>query len=260
MDQVMAMIDNARSWARRQLAPVTVGLMVAFVVLSLIFWFTGIKKANPLTFDVDWVARPWTIVTYPFAYMGLGDINTIIWSIVLLGWMNLTCTSVERTMGSAKYAALWLVFTIVPALCYWIGERVVGQGWPQAGPFFPVAGISYIWARTHKDYSISLWFVPLTGLWISWIIVAGVLFGYGMGAPLLGLFSVLYLIPAYFYAENKIPFLQYEVRGYQNYKPSKAQKQKEANYFAEVDKRKQERSERERLRKLFESSLDDDKK
>jgi hypothetical protein len=259
MDLAMSMIDQASKWMKRQLAPVTIGIMVAFIGLSLIFWFTGMKHVSSLTFDYDWTRRPWTILTYPFAYMGLGNINTIIWSIVLLGWMNLACAGVERTIGTPKYAVLWIVLTIVPALLFWAGEAVVQQGSPLAGPFFPVAGISYIWARTHKDYQISIWFVPLNGVWISWIIIAGVLFGYGMGAPLLGAFSALYLIPCHLYAENMIPFLPYEIKGYQ-YRPSKQQREKEANYFADVADRRRQRAERERLRKLFESSLDDDKK
>ncbi len=256
----MALIDNTKSWARRQLAPVTMGLMVAYVAFSLFHWFTLGKYENLLSFDADWVARPWTILTYPMAYMGLGNINTIIWSLMMLGWMNLTSASVERTIGTPKFAALWLTLTIVPALFYWAGELVVHQGFPQAGPFFPLAGVSYIWARNNKTFTMSLWFIPITGMWISWIIIAGVLFGFGMGAPLLGAFAALYLIPCHLYAENMIPFLPYQVRGYQNYRPSKQQREKEANYFSEVKKREQERSERERLRKLFESSLDDNDK
>lgn len=253
------MIDQASNWVRRQLAPVTIGIMAALIILSLIFWFTGVRHAAALSFDFDWLSRPWTILTYPFAVMGLGDLWTIIWAICILGWMNLACAGVERTMGSAKYALVWVILTVVAALCYWAGEGVVHRGMPLMGPYFPVAGISVIWLRTHKDYQISLWFVPLNGAIISWAIVAGVIFGYGMGAPLLGVFSALYLIPCWMYAENRIPGLPYEIKGYQ-YRPSKAQRVKEANYFADVDKRRQQRAERERLRKLFESSLDDDKK
>ncbi len=256
----MAMIDNARSWARKQLTPVTIGLMGAFILLSVLFWFTRGKYMDDLGFDTNWLSKPWSILTYPFAYMGLGDIGRIFSSIMVLYWMHMTCASVERTIGTPKYIALWAVLTILPALLFWMGEMIVGQRVPLFGPFFPIAGISYIWARNNKTFVMTIWFVPLTGLWLSWLIIGGVIFGYGLGAPMLGLFAALYLIPAHLYAENMIPFLPYQVRGYQNYRPSKAQKQKEANYFAEVDKRKQEREERERLRKLFESSLDDDSK
>ena len=255
----MSMIDQAQKWARRQLAPVTVGLMISFVALSVLFWFTQNKFMNVLDLRADWTSRPWTILTYPFAYMFLGNVNAIIWLLVLLSWMSLTCTGVERTIGTPKYAALWIALTVLPGLLYALGANAVFGAWLLSGPFFPIAGVSFIWARTHKDFQLTLMFAPITGLWISWIIVAGVVFGYGMGAPILGAIAGLYLIPCYLYAENKIPFLPYEIKGYQ-YRPSKQQKEKEANYFADVADRRRQRAERERLRKLFESSLDDDKK
>jgi hypothetical protein len=260
MDLVMALIDNAGRWARRQLAPVTVGIMVALVAMSLFFWFTHGKSQLSLVMSNDFLTRPWTVITYVFADQFLGDVQQLIWLVILMGWMLLSCASVERTIGTAKYVALWVITSILPALCFGLGANFLHLPIILYGPFFPIAAISFVWALNNKSFSLYLFFIPISGLVLCYLIPLGILFGYGMGAPMLGLFACLYLIPAYFYGSNRIPFLLYEVRGYQNYKPSKAQKQKEANYFSEVDKRKQERAERERLRKLFESSLDDDKK
>jgi hypothetical protein len=226
MDLVMALIDNAGRWARRQLAPVTVGLMAALVVTSLFFWFTQGKFQSSLYMSNDLLNRPWTVLTYVFADMFLGNVNQLIWLVILMGWMLLSCASVERTIGVPKYAALWVVTSIVPALCYGIGANILQKPIELAGPFFPIAAISFIWALNNKSFSLYLFFIPISGLVLCYLIPLGILFGYGMGAPMLGLFACLYLIPAYFYAENKIPFLLYEIAATRTTSPPRSRRRK----------------------------------
>ncbi len=255
------MIDNSRQWARRQLAPMTLGLMGVLVAGSLFFWFSQGRFADSLSFGEDWLHAPWTILTYPFAYSGVGagGISQLIWFLCLLALMLYTCAGVERQIGTPKYAALWVASSVLPALLYWIGELVVHRGSSISGPLLPVATITFIFCIRNQSMQFNLWgILPLTGKWIAVIIVAGLLFQFGSVAPLLGVFAVLHLGLAYLYANNQIPFLPYAVAGYQNYKPSKQERERQSKYFDEVRKREKDREERERLRKLFEGSLSDE--
>jgi hypothetical protein len=97
---------------------------------------------------------------------------------------------------------------------------------------------------------------------LAWLTAALVLFGYGtmLQAPLLGAFACIHLIIAYYFAANRfeaVPYRQGE--GRVNPARMKATEKKDKSYFEEVRKREQERAERERLRKLFEDSMEDDK-
>jgi hypothetical protein len=67
------------------------------------------------------------------------------------------------------------------------------------------------------------------------------------------------MLLSYLFASGRIPWLPYAGPS-TKYKPSKAQRAREQTFFDDVRKREQERTERERLRKLFESSFDDNDK
>jgi len=253
------MLDNTRDWARKQLAPFTVGLSVVLVLTSLVFWFSTGRGMQSFVFPVDWVRQPWSLLTYPFAYVGVGDIGQLLWFLLLIAWLFMAGASLERQIGTPRYAVLWFAMTALPALILWAGMLLTGRGIVIHGPYLPVAAISVIWATRNQNAAVSLMgILPLTGKWIGWIVVAGTFFNYGGGNPILGVFAILHLAIAYAYADNKIPFLQFSRPVSNHHKPSKEQIERENAYFDEVRRREKERDERERLRKLFEGSLNDD--
>ena len=263
------MIDDSMRWARRQLAPVTLGLMAALIVGSLFFWFTHGAFLNSLVLTAGWTHQPWQLLTYPFAYTGIGPggINQLVWFLMLLGLMLFTCAGVERQIGTPKYAILWVVSSVLPALLIWLGisifvpgaSRAVGSLVIESGPLLPVATITFIFCIRNKTFTLNLFgILPLTGVWIAAIIVGGLFFEFGSIAIPVGFFAIMHLALAYLYAENRLSFLPYAASGYQAAKPSKAERQRQAQFFDDVRKREKEREERERLRKLFEGSLGDD--
>jgi len=241
------------------MAPLTLSFAAALVILSLYFWFSLGRGMGFLGFDVGWLSKPWSLVTYPFAYMGLGGINALIMMGLLLAWMMFSCASIERQIGTPRYSILWLAMTIIPALLAYAGMMIMGRGPGLAGPFLPIAGVSVVWCARNKSAAMSLFgILPINGVIMGWIVVAGTFFQFGLGAPLIGILMCVHLGIAYLFAENKIPFFPFSVVGAGTHKPSKEQIQRESQYREDVRRREQERSERERLRKMFEGSLKDD--
>ena len=74
-------------------------------------------------------------------------------------------------------------------------------------------------------------------------------------------FAAAPLALAYFYAANKLPFLQYgsTPSGIRGENPAGTRRVYKKEYYDEVKRREKDRAEKERLRKLFEQSAFDDK-
>lgn len=245
-------------WIQRQRAPITLSVCAGLVAASLFFFFSVGNGFNSLTFNVDWLEKPWTLLLYPFAFSGAGGINSLISTLLLLAWMVFTCGTVERDLGTSKYAALLLTMTVLPALLVYAGMRISGGGFGVMGPYFPIAGISVVWAIRYPSFQVNLFgILPLTARIIAILIVAGTFFLYGYGNLVLGVAAILYFILSWAIATNKIPFFLYASAP--EAKATKAQKVREEAYLADAARRQHEREETERLRKLFERSGIDDK-
>lgn len=245
---------------RKQRAPVTTVIVAALIVSSLIFFFTQGRGMDAFAFNVDWLGKPWSLILYPFAYIGVGGIGTLIFSLFMIAWLFFSGGAVEREQGTARFIGIWLAFTILPALFYWLGLTVLnGGGGSLAGPYMPVVALSLLWTARNPTATFNLWGVlPLSGKVLSWILVAGTFFLYGSQAPLLGIFAILHLGVAFLFATNRLPGLAYSAP-----KPvdraEKMRRAREDAFLAEVAERERERREQERLRELFERSGIDDR-
>jgi len=254
----MAYINDPRKWAKQQLAPFTIGVCMALVLSSLTFWVSQGQGLEWLAFSRLWLGKPWSILTYPFSYVGVGGISELLWFLLLLGWLLMAGGSIERQIGTQRYALFWVAMTVLPALCLWLGMMALGMSGAVTGPYLPVAGISVAWATRNRTAPVSLMgIVPLTGMWIGVIVVAGTFFMYGSRNPAIGFFSIIHLALAYAFADNKIPGFGFTTITNRAYRPSKQAQIKEDTYFDDVVRREKEREERERLRRLFEGSLND---
>ncbi len=252
----MSFFDDVRSAYRRQGAPVTMGIIVALVALSVFFLLTEYRYAELVAFYPGWIGRPWTVLTYPFLYQVVGGFGVIglIFTVMWLLWIGGT---IEREQGVRRYLAIWVLFTVLPALCLTIGWSVTRATEPILGPWLPLSALTVIWGFRHPTATIRLFAIlPITGFWLALLSVVIVFVDYAH-PPLLGVFACLPLLLAYLFATDRLPGLRYAVAVAQ-YQPSKAQQEKERRYFDDVRKREQERAERERLRKLFEKSFDED--
>lgn len=209
-----------------RIGPATIGLIALGSVPFLLAWF-GLKQL------VDWfalapvlaLARPWTLLLYPLADVGNG--SAIIGVLFLSYWLYMIGSSLEKEIGTGLLAAATGILTLAGGLAWWLGGSLM----------MPAA------------VQMAKWLAVLTAV--------VVLFISGSGAPLMGVFALLPLLLAFLYATNRIPGLKFGAT-VADVKSSKKQRQEFDNYMNDVYKREQEREERERLRRLFESSLDDD--
>lgn len=257
----MAFADDIRSWARGQRAPVTVGLIASLVAAALILWFTQLRGFEAIAFDTDWLRQPWTLLTYPWAYMPLASPFGILGLIFLCMWLLWTSATLEKDLGPGRFVAFFLAMTALPALFVWIGAlltaRVPGMhlagGIPLlAGPWLPVAAITVAWCARNPTATISLWgIIPISGKWLAVLTVAGVLFSLGFGNPVIGVLGCVHLGIAWLYAAERLPIPYGSYRRREQETVMRGGVKVDDKYFEEVKKREQEREERERLRKLL---------
>jgi len=243
------------NWRRRVLAhgaPVTVTFIVLFVVGSLAFWLSGGRGIEALAVDPDALSRPWTLVTFPFAYIGVGGFFELIFFLLMLAWLYYAGGSVEREIGSGAFALVWVGFCLLFSALIVAAMAAMGAQTVVAGPLLPVSAVTVIWAARNPAMRINLYgLIPLSAKILALLVALGVLFQYGFGNPLLGVVAALPLVGAWLYGSDRIPFLPYrrEVA-----KVDKKRRQREEQYLQEVVQRERERVERDRLRDLFERS------
>jgi membrane associated rhomboid family serine protease len=245
----MAMQDPMK-WFRRQSAPVTVVLCASVVVGALFAWSSPAFALANLAYDGLPFPKIWTLFTYPFLE-GMSPIFLLL-QVMWLYWVG---TMLERDHGTKKFVYLWLAVSVLGALAMTFTRS------PAMGMLIPDAILVTIWATRYPNMMIRLFMcIPVAAKWIGVLVVASVFFRYasGPGQILTGLASISGCIVGWFYAKNKIPQLPYGLRyGVSKPKPTRAEKARDQAYYDDVQRREKEREEKERLRKLFEDSLED---
>lgn len=238
--------------------PATIGLIAAIVFGFLYVWGSELnpRVIENLAFSPLTIAqKPWTLLTYPFVGRdALGVIFSCLW---LWGIGQV----VERELGTPKFLGTWFTFQFLAAGMFLVGMLAVRGPRPElAGEIFasawvPILAMTVIWATRYPNVEIMFMFVVrIAAKWVALISVAILFFTY---PPILAPFVALPLALAYMFAADMLP-IRYSQRAVATAAPSKTQVKKEKDYFDKVHAREQERAERERLRKLFESSLKDD--
>lgn len=247
--------------ARSSQAPATAVLTVAIGLAFVISWFSAGRFLG-----LDWMflpeialQKPWTMLTYQFA--SVGDGRGLIWLVFLLLWLWGLGGSLERDLGTPKYVAYWFVMTFLGAAFHWIGFLIAGGGLEPGqaalfGAYFPVAAVTLAWGTRNPNTPLTLMFVlPIVGKWLALLAVLLVFFG--TNSPMLAVFAVIPLGLAYLFAADRLPLLPAST----SVRDKKSERRQERRQVEMIDRavdRKREREERERLRKLFESSLADD--
>jgi membrane associated rhomboid family serine protease len=231
------------------------------VVTSLLLWFLAGKGMMALAFTG--LSRPWTLFTYPWAYMPFDGFGLICF-LLLVWWLLMVGGTVERELGTRKFALFMLAMAVVPALVLGLTAPILNAAPILAGPFLAVGGLTVAWGTRHPNSPVMLYGVlPLAAKWIALLTVAGTLFGFGFGNPLLGVLACSGYALAYAFASGKLKPFPYGRSGYAGggfggkKHANRAQAQYDEAYYDDVLRRERERDERERLRKLFESSLDE---
>lgn len=238
-------------------APVTVGLLAVLVGTFLIAWLGGGLQWLAYTTEAG-MGRPWTLVTYPFYSTGAGQ--GFLFFVILCLWLWGIGGDLERRVGAQRYLLIWFGATVVGALAVSLAAAIMGLSMVVlAGTLIPLGAVTVAWGVSNPSAMIQLMFVlPITGKWLAWLTYGIVVFGVGSdtGAPAAGLFAAIPLALAHVYVLGRLPGLDFQQSG-------KAQRIRNAprqdeGYFDDVKRREKERAERERLRKLFEGSIQDD--
>jgi hypothetical protein len=101
--------------------------------------------------------------------------------------------------------------------------------------------------------------IPVQGRILAWLTAAVTLFSFGVWyhAPLFGVFSILHLGVAVLFATNRLPFFLYRRQQVVDRQAQKKQEMMSKAYYDDVNRRSKEREERERLRRMFEDSMDE---
>lgn len=245
----MSAMQDFPGWVRRQGIPVNLTLISLLVLTFLGGFFTQANLSGLAFLPEAALSAPWTFVTYPFVAAG-GLLSVLFSSLWLYGVGGI----VEREEGSRRYLGVWLIFTVLCALSFFVGALATGRGMPLAGPWTPLAAITIIWGTRHPDMPVTFMFIlPLKAKWLAWI--SALLVFFGTNDPVLAVFAAIPLILAWAYAARKLPIPSAGAR------PAERSRQGgfySKEYYDEVKRREQEREERERLRKLFERSLIED--
>lgn len=235
--------------------PGTMGLVVALLVAFVIAWLPGVGesfvRATALVLPLS---QPWTLVTYPLAMSGAGD--ALFWHLITCFWLYSMGSTLEPSLGSRGVVLAFVALALIGGLSMLLGVAVLGLGsYALAGPFLAVASLSVLWGARFQGSQVRMMgIIPITGLWIAILSAVLVFFSLGSGAPLLGLFALIAPAVAWFAGIGKLP-----LPGPSRPRRETKQERAEFNEFiGKVRDREKDREERERLRKLFESSVADE--
>ncbi|HVL38342.1 MAG TPA: hypothetical protein VM328_03020 [Fimbriimonadaceae bacterium] len=251
------MINDLRHRVRQHGAPVCALLIGAWVVSFLAAWFTGGGFLPHLTFMTgDAGSEPWTFLSYPLVVPP--DVNGFI-SLIFLGfWMWNIGGLVERELGSARFGIFVAVFTLACSISLLIGATLLSRFGFLYGGWFIASACTVVWGtRYPNQQAMFMLLLPIQARWLAIISVALVFFG--TEPKELAPFAAFPLLAVHVYARGRFPGLSYGGGTTAASSPYKKDSAGDKRYFEEVRRREQERAERERLRKLFESSLSDEK-
>jgi membrane associated rhomboid family serine protease len=250
----MSLLRDFGSAARSSGSPVTAALVALIVTGFLLGWFGVLdgSRTNLAFNPASLFQAPWTLLTYPFTFLGPSWLISVLFACM---WLWGIGGSIERTEGPSRFLGIWIAFSVLCGVGLWIGHLITGMASLLFSPWTPLAALTVIWGTRNADAQVTFMFVlPLTGKWLAWL-AAGLVF-FGTQPPHLAPFAAAPLVLAYLYAAKKLPggnpFARRRtyVRGAGGYS---------SEYFDHVKERERQRAERERLKRLFESSLDEEK-
>jgi hypothetical protein len=256
--------SGAQGFLNQVGTPATFALLL-LTVIGFLFSISAGTQISSIMFWSDW-SHPWGLFTYPFANAASGF--NLLWFITAAAFLYWIGSTTERDLGASRLLCLFFGMSALGAIFVWIGWQVAGYNvlLPLFGLGMPVAALTVAWGTRHPHQNVLLIGIfPTPGWILAWLAVALNLFGYASlyQSPVVGLFASLHLAVAYLLASKRIPGLtpsRSNVPAPLERSPLKATERMGDDYYDNVKKREKERAERERLKKLFEGSLDDEPK
>lgn len=236
---------------------ITVNLII-IAILVLAFLSAFVAPAAPiwkqLLFESDNLgAKPWSVLTWPIAFGGaLGFMGVLFGAI----WLYQVGHQVEQDLGSPKYAITMLSLTLAGAFCMLIGGFIFSANAPLFGAYPLIAAVTVMWATRNPNSIVTLIIFPIKAKWLVWV-SAGIVFFSTL--PQFAPFAAAPLALAWALADNRLP-IRYGMPAPKT--PTKQYRKhwrEDEGFHDDVKRRETQREERERLRKLFEGSIEDGK-
>lgn len=235
----------------------TIGLIIALAIGFILCWIPqfGSFLIPNFGFAFD-LAKPWALLTYPFITDGSG--GGLFFFFLQMMWFYSFGSMFENRYGTQSLLIHFftgtLLFAILGFLASLAMPALVGGLF---GGWLPIAFVTTIVCALQPETEITFFFFPLKMKWLALLTGALVMFGYGTGGPLFGIILVLPIIAAWLYGQNQIPGLKPGKSPFEERKQKVKENREFDEFRSKVRDREKERSEQERLRKLFEGSLDD---
>lgn len=241
------MIENLRTYLRRSGSPFSIILAVLFGLFYVLTFF--VKGVRPhFAFEYAFFGSyPAGAILYPFL---LGPVGNAVFTILTVVFF---IASIEKTIGTPLSIKLWLGSTLLGAAGVAIGDALFHYNATLFGATIPIESLILYWATKFPRQRVVLLFFPVEAWVVAAIGVCFVFFGYGAGNPLVGLFALtpLFVIGLYSWSENPKSRVK-------NPRYSSTAQVSEKDFYEDSEKRRKDRLERERLRKIFEQSMIED--
>ena len=238
----------------------TLVITAALVATFLLGWVFSGARQNPVWDALaytDGLDRPWTILTYPFSNPLSGVLYFAFGCWVLYQYL----AQLERRLGPWGIVLFFFAVSLLGGIGYAVGSIVAGSPssiYPNL--FLPLQVVIFTWAACNWNGSLSLFgIVPMSCKVLGYLCLAGVVVTYGWTVPLVGVFTALPILFGWLYARDRIPFMRFgQVPDIAGAKKQKKDKEEFDSYMDNVKRREQDRKEKDKLRKMLESSLQDD--
>jgi membrane associated rhomboid family serine protease len=245
--------SGAVNWRR---APATCILIGTLVLSALCFWATQARSLVVFAMGPDAFQQPWRLLTYAWTHSPLGDGLSIIFFAFLCFWIYSIGPSLEQSLGSIRFAVIWLIAVLLGGIAFATGAQVMHLPAVEVGPWLPTSALTIIWAARNQSATLNLYgIIPVSGRVLAILTAVVDVFLLGSQSPLIGIIATLPLGLWWMFGNNQIPFAPFSIekssrltdrpvmRGIKVY---------DDKYYDDVKDREIEREEKERLRRLFE--------
>lgn len=234
-------------------APVSVAITAILVVTFVLGWLDPGRFLDPLVFDPFRIAsRPWTVLIWVLCGGAMGPIGLLCAGFWLWGIGGI----VERELTSPRYALFALAVTLVTSLLVGLAG-LLGVPGTLAGAWVLLVAITVAWATRHPEQPVTFMLIlPMKARWLAWISVGLLFFA---APPSLAPFLILPQGLVYLFASERLRGIPYvAIPRHRSAQPTPREAEREKRYLDDVKRREVDRAERERLRRLFEASLNDE--
>lgn len=240
----------------------TTWIVASLVGFFLLGWFFSGSRPNPVWENLAYsenLSKPWTLLTYPFA----NPFQSVFWFAIGCWVLYQFMSDLERRLGVWGVTLFFFSMTVLGGIGYAVGSAVAGQ--PSMIPpslYLPLEVVVFTWAMLNWTATVKLFFcIPVPCSVLAYLCLAAVVITHGWGTPLVGVFTALPVLVAWLYVTNRISFMPFgHVPSMADARVKKKDTAEFHTYIDKVRERETERKERERLRALFEDSLEDDDK